>query len=249
MQGTRRYLKAPITEAIIDLRVAFREEISADSFTNIFEFIKDRFPIQQPIFTGVGAFTIEPGLPISVNASQQHNGFLFRSVDGLRVFQATLSGFTFSRLAPYESWEEFSTNAKYLWELYEKLYKPAYVTRAAIRYINQINIPNQGIVNLQDYLKAVPEIPNSFSQKTLQSFFMQLQIPQEDLNCMLVLNETLAPQTTPEIFPLILDFDLFRQQNWQSDDEDIWKFLEKLRHRKNEIFEASITEKAKEMFD
>ena len=249
MQVQRHYLKAPITEAIIDLKVAFKQEFSVDRLAEIHDRIKDRFPTQQPIYTGVGAFTIDPGVSINVNTTQQHNGFLFRSIDNLRIFQATLGGFTFNRLSPYESWEEFSSDAKYLWDIYKEIYKPEHITRAAIRYINQINIPTQGLVNIQDYLRTIPEVPDNFPQKTLQSFFMQLQIPQEDLDCMLVLNETLAPQITPEFITVVLDFDLFRQQIWRSDDEEIWMFLEQLRHRKNEIFETSITEKTKEMFD
>ncbi len=78
---------------------------------------------------------------------------------------------------------------------------------------------------------------------------MQLQIPQQDLNCMLIINEALAPQTNPEIITIILDLDLFRQQVWDSSDEDIWLFLEKLRHRKNEVFEASITDRTRELID
>ncbi|MGH2516962.1 MAG: TIGR04255 family protein, partial [Ktedonobacterales bacterium] len=67
--------------------------------------------------------------------------------------------------------------------------------------------------------------------------------------CMLIINETLAPQTDPAIFPVILDFDLFREQEWVSDDEGIWQFLEQLRERKNTLFEASITDAARKLFD
>ncbi len=249
MKVQRHYTKAPITEAILDLKVTFPEEFPADRFADIHPRISDRFPTKEPIYTGVGAFVFEPGSPIKVDTKQQHTGYLFRSSDNLRLFQATLTGFTFNRLAPYDSWEEFSSDAKYLWEIYKEIYKPPHVVRAAIRYINQIDIPTKGLLDLKDYLRTLPEVSTDFSQKTLNSFFMQLQIPQEDLNCILVINETLAPQPNPAIIRIILDFDIFRQQVWQSDDEDIWHFLGELRHRKNQIFEASITEKTKELFD
>jgi len=247
----KRYLKAPITEAIIDLKVTFPEKFSADRFAEIEDRVKDRFPIKEKemIYRGVGAIVFEPGLPVKVDANQHHNGFLFRSVDNLRIFQATLSGFTFNRLAPYESWEEFSTDAKYLWEAYKEIYKPIHVERAAIRYINQIHIPTEGLTDLKDYLRTVPEVSEDLPQKALHSFFTQLQIPQEDLECMLIISETLVPQPDPKLITVTLDLDLFRQQIWESGDEDIWNFLEKLRKRKNKVFEASITQKAKEMFE
>ena len=59
--------------------------------------------------------------------------------------------------------------------------------------------------------------------------------------------EAFAPPFGPELVSVILDFDLFREQIWQSDDEEIWRFLEELRHRKNQVFNASITEKTKEL--
>ena len=164
----------------------------------------------------------------------------------MRVFQATLQGFTFNRLAPYNSWEEFSSDARSLWEIYKDICRPEFVTRAAVRYINQLNIPITGPIELQDYLKTIPEIASGMPQKTLSSFFMQLQIPQEDLNCVLIINETLAPPT-PGFVSVILDIDLFRQQVWQSNDEAIWHFLDQLRERKNQVFRASITEKTEEL--
>ncbi len=66
---------------------------------------------------------------------------------------------------------------------------------------------------------------------------------------MLIINEALVPRTTPDFISVILDFDLFRQQTWQADDEGIWRFVEELRRRKNEVFEASITDKARRLFD
>lgn len=176
-----------------------------------------------------------------MDTSEQQIGFWFRSEDNLRTFQATLEGFSFNRLAPYESWEEFNSNAKSMWEIYKEICQPIHVTRVAIRYINQINIPANELIELKDYLSTVPEVSSSLPQKALQSFFMQLQIPQQDLDCMLIINEAIALPTNPEIVTVILDLDLFRHQIWESNDEDIWRFLEKLRNRKNEVFEASIT--------
>ena len=146
---------------------------------------------------------------------------------------------------------KFSSDAKSLWEIYKEICRPKHVTRAAIRYINQINIPVNKLTELElkDYLSTVPEVSPHLSQKALQTFFMQLHIPQQDLDCMLVINEAIAPPTNPEIVTVILDLDLFRQEVWDSNDEDIWHFLEKLRHRKNEVFEASITDRTRELID
>ena len=246
-QAVRHYSRAPITEAILDLKVILPDNFPIERFLEIHARVRDRFPTSEPIH--VGSLAIQAGPEIQVDASRQHSGFLFRSKDGLRIFQATLQGFTFNRLAPYNSWEEFSNDARNLWEIYKDICKPAFVTRAAVRYINRIDIPVQGPIKLQDYLKTAPDIASGLPQKNLSSFFMQLQIPQEDLNCMLVINETLALPPSPGFISVIFDIDLFRQQAWQSDDEDLWDFLTQLRERKNQVFRESITEKTEELIN
>ncbi len=246
-QNVKHYSRAPITEALLDLKVILPENFSVEKFLEIHDRVRDQFPTSEPIH--VGSLAIQAIPEIQVEASRQHSGFLFRSKDGLRIFQATLQGFTFNRLAPYNSWEEFSGDAKSLWEIYKDVCKPSFVTRAAVRYINRIDIPAKGPIDLQDYLKTVPEIAPGLSSSQLSSFFMQLQIPQEDLNCMLILNETLALPPSPEFISVILDIDLFRQQVWQSDDEDIWNFLNLLREKKNQVFRESITKKTEELID
>lgn len=247
MQAQRHYSRAPITEAIIDLKVVLPEGLTLDRLANIHSRVIERFPTIEPIYTGTGSLVFQPGVSVQIDANQQQNGFLFKNKENVKVFQATLNGFTFNRLAPYESWEEFSSDAKYLWEIYKDVCKPTYVTRTALRFINQINIPIKGQIDIQDYLRTVPEISPDLPQQMLNSFFMQLQVPQTDLNCMLIINEALAPVTSPEFLSILLDFDLFRQQIWQSDDEDIWQFLEQLRQRKNQAFEACITEETRRL--
>ncbi|GAC1502256.1 MAG: TIGR04255 family protein [Chamaesiphon sp.] len=250
MHIQRHYSRAPITEAIIDFRVTLPEGLSVDKIAEIHAHVRDTFPTVEPFYKSVGAITYQPGSSFKVDTlEEQQIGFWLRSEDNLQTFQATLEGFTFNRLAPYKSWAEFSSNAQHLWDMYKEICKPTQVTRVAVRYINQINIPARELTELKDYLRTVPEVSPGLPQNALQSFFMQLQIPQQDLNCMLIINEAIAPPTSPEVVTVILDLDLFSQQIWETNDKEIWSFLEKLRHRKNKVFEESITDRTKELID
>ncbi len=245
MQVSKHYSQAPITEAIIDLKVTLSEGFSVDDLENIHGHISDHFPVKEQIHAG--SLLFQSGPSIKIDASREHHGFLFRSGDGLRIFQATLSGFTFNRLAPYDTWEEFSADARRLWEVYKNVCRPSSVIRAAVRFINRLDLPGP-ILDFKEYLRTVPEMSPDLPQG-LSGFFMQLQNPQEDLKCMLIINEAFTQPTSPEVVSVILDFDLFREHIWQSDDEDIWRFLEKLRQRKNLAFEASITDKTRRLID
>jgi len=46
------------------------------------------------------------------------NGLRFQSADQLHVAQFKRDGFVFSRLRPYQTWEQFEEEAKRLWKLH-----------------------------------------------------------------------------------------------------------------------------------
>lgn len=207
--------------------------------------VREQYPTVEQVVTS--SLTFQAGASVQLGASQQHSGYLFRSPDGIRVFQANVNGFSFHQLRPYDSWESFRGEARRLWGIYRDTCKPTTVTRAELRYINRLELPST-LQDFKEYLRTVPEIPAEIPYG-LSGFFMQAQMPQLDLECMLVINETLVPQSDPALLPVILDFDLFREQVWQSDDDEVWTFLDQLRVRKNELFEASVTDAARKLFD
>src|SRR6266536_3435555 len=214
MQVSTHYSRAPLTEAIIDIKVVLPSEVTIDTLADIYSLINDRFPRREVIH--LGSVVLQPDATIPINATQQVNGFFFRSEDGLKIFQVTLNSFTFNRLAPYTSWEELRDDAKYLWKIYKNFCKPEAVTRVAVRFVNRFELPGP-VVDLKDYLRIAPEVTPDLPKTQLSSFFMQLQIPQED--CILIVSEALVPPSSPETISVILDFDLFRAQTWMSDYE------------------------------
>lgn len=242
MQVSRQYSRAPLTEAIIDLKVILPSDITISKLAEVEADVRNSFPNKEAIYTGT--VLLQPDSTTPINATQQVNGFLFRSTDKTKVFQVTLNGFTFNRLSPYTSWEDFRNDAKQAWEIYRKACRPEVVIRAGIRFINRLDLPGPPL-DLKEYLRIAPEVTPDLPKTQINSFFLQLQIPQED--CMLVVSEALVPPVQPGTVAIILDFDLFREQIWKSDDSALWEYLEKLRTLKNVAFEASITNKMREL--
>ena len=142
--------------------------------------------------------------------------------------------------------EPFCKEARRLWQLYRERLKPVAVTRVAVRYINRLDIRAERI-ELKDYLRTMPEIAEGLPQ-TLDGYFMQLQIPMDDIRCKLLLNETIGESPKSGCLSLILDIDLFRTDDIPDDEESIWQLFELLHVRKNEVFEACITDRARETF-
>jgi len=155
---------------------------------------------------------------------------------------------TFSHLAPYRSWKAFSNEARPLWERYVESVKPEAVTRVALRYINRIYIPLQNY-ELMDYFRLYPQIPEKIPQD-ITGFFMQFQMPQTDLtkNGMAVINIAATPPREDGAQGVILDLDVFATCELQPSTTEIFDLLEIIRIRKNELFEACITDRSRDLF-
>ena len=78
---------------------------------------------------------------------------------------------------------------------------------------------------------------------------MQIRLPQIDIESTAILNQTIVPSHKPDCTSVVLDIDLFRDRDLPGDDFELWSFFEVLHDRKNEIFEACITDTARELFD
>jgi uncharacterized protein (TIGR04255 family) len=240
----QHYSRAPITEAIIDLRVQLRDDLPAAELRKAHLGQESAYPQVEAVNVTVGH--MEVGERISTAATTKHMGFWFRSADGKQIYQARLDGFTMSRLMPYESWVPFRTEARRLWDVYRSIATPEKVVRIAVRYINRLDIPLP-LRDLKDYLRTVPEISADLPQG-LAGYFMQLAIPQDDIRAVVMLNEALIEPAAPDIASVVLDIDLFRTAELPTSDDGLWGVFEDLHVRKNDVFEACITDQARELF-
>lgn len=241
------YPNAPITEATISLGTVPPADLDVNDLRAIQELVKDRYPQIGEDYLYSGEVGIdEPGEPPEHNDTHEHIGYAFRSEDGLRTFGASLDSFNFTVMQPYDSWEVLRNEARLLWDLYKEVSGVEEIVRVAVRYINRIDIPVVPEVKIDKYLKVYPEVPDNWpSGVAVHNFFMQVQAWQEDLDCNLIVNVAPGRPPGPGITSVRLDIDLFSERfgdSWRIDQEkEVWDFLEKLRERKNEIFESSIT--------
>lgn len=244
MNMTKHYAHAPITEAIIDLRVKKLGETKLAALSDWCNDLSERYPTKFDRQYAEG--TIHFGNEVSTKAAQNKVGYLLQSGDKKNVFQPRLDGFTFSRLAPYESWAPFSEEAHQLWGSYREIMGEIAISRLAVRYINRIELPLP-MENLSDYLRFYPEIPDELPDD-VSGLLMRLSIPHSDLGATCMLTETLENSSVPESASVILDIDLYRDQSVPQEDTEIWHYFEQLHDRKNQIFESCVTDRSRELF-
>ncbi|MEK6691493.1 MAG: TIGR04255 family protein [Nitrospirota bacterium] len=238
---------APITEALIDIRIKIKEDFDIAQFLSLHDAISSQYPDKKTRHKWEGRFEFKKGeTPISAG-TEKIDGYIFTSADGKQIFQARIDGFTFNKLKPYDKWETFRDEALRLWELYKDLISPE-IIRVALRFINKIDIPlsSQAVLDFDDYLTAGPIVPKGLPQG-LSSFLTRMVINDPAIDSAAIITQAFEQIVNPKFVPIILDIDVFKQREVMS-EEEAWQTLEVLRHFKNEIFFASITDKAKELF-
>jgi uncharacterized protein (TIGR04255 family) len=239
------YPHAPITEAVIDIRVVPRNGLNVEDFRKLAQEFGDEFGTQNDQFRLSG--TVAPVLTAMPALTSGKVGIQFVANSKDKLFQAQLDGWTFNKLAPYRGWEEeFRDQARRLWTAYRAIARPQSITRTALRYVNRLDLPIP-MDDMKTYLRTFPEVASDLPQG-LSNFYLQLQIPHTDINAMLTINMTMVPPAKKDVASIILDLDLFRATDIPQTEDDLWEYFEKLRNRKNEIFEACITDATRELF-
>ena len=123
---------------------------------------------------------------------------------------------------------------------------PQRIVRVAVRYVNRIDIPLP-LGDFNEYLRTVPEVSPDLPQG-LAGYFMRLEIPMDDIKSRCLVNEAIIEPSVPNVVSVVLDIDVFRTEDLPTEEDEIWSFIEDLRARKNSVFEACITDKARELF-
>lgn len=240
------YKNAPITEAIIDIKVQLPSGFDPGEMQELGKLVSSDYPRAEK--RTLSHATVVFGSEASTNVQQTELGSAFFDAANKQVVQFRVDGFTLSRLHPYETWEHLQKEARRLWNLYKSIVKPIKITRIAVRYINQFDFPGPS-VEAEDYLKIFPTISKELPSQLRDTgpFSMTVLIPQADLKGTLIINESIAIPRIPDTIPIILDLDLFVDSPSVEDEESLWRAFQELRERKNLYFECFITDKTREL--
>jgi uncharacterized protein (TIGR04255 family) len=247
MPTHRHYPNAPITEALIDLRVTYGQGMSLEMLKKFGAEIRADYPNEATRDLFQSQITLDPSAP-ATRSSRSTIGYIFHSADRKQAVQARMDGFTFSRFAPYQDWDHLVEETRRLWTLFLRIVRPLTVVRVAVRYVNQINLPLKGgALRFEDYLRTFPA-SGLEENVELEQFLVRLVMPQKDIAAKLTLTEALLPPQGGHI-GVILDVDLFREHvTLDVRSDEIWDILKLFRDRKNRYFEASITDASRELF-
>ncbi len=238
--------RAPIVEAVIDFRVIREPHVSPELFASLGSVIGTKYSRADSILSVEARFGIDRGRLIEPAQRKADLGWKYEA--GTEVAQFRVDGFTFSKIETYTTWEEVFGEAFRLWEIYLERAKPKQLSRIAVRYINRIKVIESR--NINDFLVAPPMLPPPIPP-VMRDFLTRVHIADYEHNSAAVIVQALEPQLEPNVMSLLLDIDAYHEDGavLAPADPNLRFLFERLRHLKNEIFYASITEKTAEMYE
>ncbi len=241
---------APIIEAVVDIDCDLPPSLNLHALrAPSEEAFQDRYPKfrQQVIQEHV---ILQPGdSPPEVSVCQRDGALQFVSEDEKQLIQFRPNGFSFNRLAPYRSLDDYLPEIEAGWEVFLRLAKPVLVRKIGIRMINRIDLPLAGgNVDFGRFLMVPPRMPDTGAPLSFLGFLdQQLVMDPETGNRANIIRTTELPQG--DKLPLILDLDVFVPCETDPGDwPPIRGRLDSLRSLKNRIFRNSITPECLNLF-
>lgn len=243
----RNYAKPPIVEAVIELR--FDPGMSESKMAKYVREVRANYPNATSLYeVEIKIDASSTGEPLP-NAKQRLTGHKIVGRDETDVIMLSTRALGTVRLAPYEGWNAFLAKAKANYEPLKKITGYRKLVRLATRYTNRLDIPRHGreSINTTDYLLAEPIIPKIFP--SVQAFLVQFLSTVPKLGAQVLVNAATVNSPLIDHFSLLLDIDLYIEQNLPQKETEIWELLGELQAAKNALFEDFITDNARALFD
>ncbi len=240
---------APSVEAIIDIRATPTDIPNEESLKN---FVQEKFRNYQ---YRDSSRAIRYQATVSTNQPPTHTiqdmgwrGVHFQSEDQKYIAQFNRDGFTLNRLEPYQSWDQFQTEAMRLWNGYAEFVKPTQIHRVGLRYVNRIQMP-AGELHFEDYIEVAPSTPKGLDLPVSGFMHQDTVVVAEHPYAVNIIKTVQPPNPlTGPGYGLILDIDVITTQPFDSDDTRLKNHLDEMRWLKNKVFFGTIKQKSLEMF-
>lgn len=240
---------APIVEAVVDIDCDLEPGFDLDAIEwAARERFQDRYPKFQKRYLQELKIETKAAALSQFSARNAVQALQFFHDDKAQLVQMRVQGFSFNRLKPYSSLDDYLPEIRRTWQSYLEMAAPVSTRLVRLRYINRILLPTEaGKVELDEYLKIGPRLAH---EKALEftGFLVQHKAMEKDTDHQVNLVLT-SQDPENEKLPVILDIGVaspLREEpgNWAV----IRRTVDSLRGLKNRIFLNTLTDKCIQLF-
>jgi uncharacterized protein (TIGR04255 family) len=179
---------------------------------------------------------------------QSVHALQFLAEDERQLVQIRAQGFSFNRLAPYSSLDDYLPEIERTWKRFVEVTKSVQVRKVGARYINRILLPMpEGHLELADYLQVCPQLPDE-ENLTFVGFLNHHSAVEAGTNNQVNIILT-SQRSDGGRLPLILDIETFHVGPSNPEDwTQIQSRIASLRSLKNRVFKNTLTDKCLNLF-
>lgn len=244
-----KLLNPPIVEAVLDIECDLPPGQQLEALEEpARKALGDRYPKFHPQVFQEHLIEAKPEAPPKVSIRQGLQALQFLQDDEKQLVQVRVQGYSFNRLAPYTSLDDYLPEIERTWRVYLDLAKPVQIRLIRLRYINRILLPTvAGRVQLDDYFNIAPRLPEE-EKLTLIGFLNQHTA--EEVETGNQVNIILTAQSPEgERLPVIFDNAVAAPKPGEPED---WSWISSeiqvLRNLKNRIFRSALTKTCLDLF-
>ena len=240
---------APIIEAVIDIDcdmppafdLARGEDSARGTFAEDYPNLKKAFRVHHEVIARLNE-------PPQLTAMQALQALQFFSGDSAQLVQVRTNGYSFNRLRPYSSLDDYLPEIERTWRLFVELAQPVRVRRIAMRYINRILLPIEtGSVELNQYLSLGPNLPEDH-RLTYLGFLNQYSAIEPLTQNAITITLTTQPVEQAQL-PIIFDIESRREFSAEPTDWDALRdIILSLRRLKNRVFKQTLSNECLKLF-
>lgn len=238
MADQPHYENAPVILGILQFRYAPLKDFEIARVKQIASTFKKNFPnVEEKYSQGILINNEKNETNISLD-KRKFEGVQIVSEDKSKVFVITPEKFTFQMKGKYSGWEDFTKDTKTFWNTFSENFGLEQLEGISLRYVNRFNLPLD-LKDLKTYFTTyLEDKKNDFKISNYQFRFSSFD-QESDFN--INIGHSLE-NPTPENVPYIFDIDVLKNVPIKNKREIVWEEFEKIRLKKNEIFNKSITE-------
>ncbi len=227
-----RLRHAPIVEAVIQINAPPVRRFQQEELRNLLSKRFEGYAVHDQLQLETG-FRGADERSDEMHLKPQWDGYRLHSKDEKYICQWKRSCLIFSRLQPYETWNEFAKAAMPFWDAYLELGKPEIIEAIGVRFISQI--PLRSNEKPSKYVQQVP-LPLKGLGLRADSFFHQDSIPFKGYPYEVKLIRAMQPaaEKTGSKSLLIVDIDVSTTLAVPFDQ--LGKSLDEMRYIKNKVF-------------
>lgn len=242
-------LNPPIVEAVLDIecdlppgqQLTTLEAAARDCF-------RDHYPKYRLQMFDEHQIESRPGESVNVSMRQGVIALQFLQDDEKQLVQLRVQGFSFNRLSPYSSLDDYLPEIERSWRLYVQLASPVQIRLIRLRYINRMLIPMvDGRVELDAYFRVAPRLPDE-ERLVLAGFLHQnaaVEVKTGNQAQIVLTSQNPEGESLPVIFDnSVTSTEIGEPENWGW----IASRIQTLRELKNHIFSRSLTDQCLNLF-